>query len=132
MRLCNIAILGLSTAMLAACASGPNSAELAAADYGRVIFPSECVEIAEKKIKPMMKDPYSAMFAHQECYKGFAKRVPVLGLPLHFGYIQNGTVNAKNSFGAYAGASIYQTVIKNGEVLRYCVASGRQGLCIMR
>ncbi len=125
-----IAVLGLSTALLAACASGPTAEELRTADYGREISAEECAEIAEKLIRPQMKDPYSANFVHQPCFKGIAQKVPIAGLPVHFGYIQNGTVNAKNSFGAYVGAKKYHVVINNGDVLRHCVGSGKYNICI--
>ena len=104
--------------------------ELAAANYGRVISQTECKEIAEDKIRAQLKDPYSAIFEHQRCYKGFAKSVPLAGMPVHFGYIQNGTVNGKNSFGGYVGAKAYNVVINNGQVLRYCIASGEYDLCM--
>jgi hypothetical protein len=46
-----------------------------------------------------------------------------------FGYRQTGTVNAKNSYGGYAGFSSYQVLIKNGAVIRKGITN-RDGLCL--
>ena len=108
-------------------AKGPTDLQLSNADYGNHISPARCVEIAEAQIRGVLKDPYTAQFTHQPCYRGWGSSVPMLGFEVEFGYVQSGTVNAKNSFGGYTGSSIYNVLIKNGRVLRYCIED--DGIC---
>jgi len=117
--------------LVTGCASGPTSEQLSSADYGSYQSPETCVMIAEQRIKSGLKDPSSAMFNHNPCYKGHWSSVPIMGLPVAFGYLQNGTVNAKNSFGGYGGSTGYGVLIKNGRVIRWCLAD-ENGICIPR
>tara|TARA_B100000287_G_scaffold104052_1_gene96287 strand:+ start:467 stop:856 length:390 start_codon:yes stop_codon:yes gene_type:complete len=113
---------------LSSCASAPSSEELANADYGRLITTSECKSIAEARIRSTLKDPSSAIFTSNGCTSGYWHSVPVMGLPIAYGYLQSGTVNAKNSFGGYVGARSYSVLIRNGIVVRYCIVDD-DGLC---
>jgi hypothetical protein len=114
--------------LLTSCASAPSSGDLANADYGRVMNTSECKSIAEAKIRSTLKDPGSAMFTSSGCATGYWSSVPIMGLPIAYGYIQSGTVNGKNSFGGYVGARTYSALIRDGAVVRYCVTDN-DGLC---
>ena len=121
-------VILLISLFLTSCASAPTSEELANADYGRVMNASECRSIAEAKIRSTLKDPSSAIFTNGGCTSGYWSSVPIMGLPIAYGYLQSGTVNGKNSFGGYVGARQYSVLIKNGLVVRYCIAD-EDGLC---
>ncbi len=66
MKTLMVAVLLMS--VLTGCASGPTQKQLANADYGRGMFPEECVSIAEKVIADSLKDPSSAQFKHSGLY----------------------------------------------------------------
>ena len=119
----------VSFSFLAACASGPTQKQLSNANYGRDIPASECVSVAERVIAQSLKDPNSAQFRHTQCYKGYWRSVPILGMSVEFGYIQKGEVNGKNSYGGYVGFRPYQVLIRDGAVIRYCI-SNKDGLCM--
>ena len=114
--------------LLIGCASAPSQEEIENADYGSFQSQDDCIRISESKIRRTLKDPSSAQFTHGTCYKGYWGTVPIYGLDAVFGYVHQGTVNAKNSFGGYTGASTFSTVIRDGYVVRYCVTDNN-GLC---
>ena len=116
--------------VLSACATAPTKEQLATADYGRDLSSDECSKIAESFIANQLKDPASAQFRNETCEKGYWQSVPILGLPVAFGWLQQGEVNAKNSFGGYVGYSMYQVLIKNDSVLRYCITDS-DGYCMV-
>ena len=51
------------------------------------------------------------------------------GLPVEFGYLQTGSVNSKDSSGAYTGFTRYNVLIKNGLAVRYCLVTRGEGPC---
>ena len=124
-------VVALATSILSGCVSGPTQQQLTNADYGRDIEASECVRIAEQTISNGLKDPSSAIFRHSPCFKGYAGSVPLMGMGVAFGWLQTGQVNAKNSYGGYVGFRKYHALIKNGQVIRYCI-SDKDGLCLAR
>lgn len=92
--------------------------------------PSECLQIAESAIADQLKDPGSAEFRNEDpCHKGFSNNVPLLGRSAKFGYIQNGEVNGKNSFGGYVGFRQYHVLMRNGVVVASCITDSN-GICI--
>lgn len=115
--------------LLSACASGPSKGQLKNADFGRNMTPDECVSIAENTISNTLKDPNSAQFRNQQCFKGYWSSAPIIGMSVAFGWVQKGEVNSKNSFGGYVGFRPYQVLIRNGQVVRYCLADD-DGLCV--
>ncbi len=115
--------------VLTGCASGPTTEEISKADYGRNMTAAECVAIAEQVVANRLRDPSSAQFRHSPCYQGNWSSVPVLGMSVEFGWLQQGQVNAKNAFGGYVGFRPYQVLIRNGAVVRYCIAD-ENGLCV--
>jgi hypothetical protein len=117
--------------VLSACASGPTVKELTNANYGRDMKAEECVKIAEELISNNLKDPGSAHYKNQPCFKGYWKSAPLFGQSLQFGWLQKGEVNAKNSFGGYTGFSPYMVLIRDGSAVRYCIADN-DGVCIPR
>jgi hypothetical protein len=122
-------ILGyvLLLTLVSGCASSiPSPEEIANGDYGAQPSQEECETIAERKIRSVLKDPNSAMFNHAICYRGYGPNAIIL--PLQFGYWQEGTVNAKNSYGGYTGGTGYKVLINNGRAVRYCLVDDR-GWC---
>lgn len=118
--------------LLAGCAAPQLSqTELANADYGRQATATECTSIAEDYIKATLKDPFSAQFVHgRACYKGALKRSLMQGGSWVFGYLQEGTVNAKNSYGGYVGFRSYKALIRDGIVVNYCTVDPADGICM--
>ena len=121
-------VVGLSV-VLTSCASGPTPEQIAAADYGLEMKPERCVEVAQPVLSDHLRDPGSAQFRHNSCYQGWWGSVPLLSMPVVFGYIQEGEVNGKNAYGGYVGFKPYRALVKNGFVIRYCITDN-DGLCM--
>ncbi len=120
----------MSGIFISGCASTPSADEVSQANYGRDMQPEECIALTERVIGNSLKDPSSAQFRHGgSCVKGFFNNVPVLGLKAAFGWLQVGEVNGKNSYGGYVGFRPYQVLVKDGVVIRYCIADN-DGFCI--
>lgn len=114
---------------LTSCASAPTKNQLINADYGQEVLSKDCIAIAEQAVSKNLKDPLSVQFRHYQCSKGYWNSVPIMGLDVEFGYLQQGEVNAKNSLGGYVGFRPYRILIKNGYAIRYCIFS-KDGICI--
>ncbi len=103
-------------ATLAGCAIYPTAEQEASADYGFQPTQGQCRELAEQAVRSRLKDPYSAKISFGQCRKGYIWD----DFPPHnnheFGFVQVGTVNAKNGFGAYTGDVTFKVHIKNGVV----------------
>lgn len=117
---------------LMGCASAPTVSEQVAADYGMAIDQDKAEEMAQSYIAARLKDPMSAVYAWELVAKGFSSAAPIAGRKLTYGYLLNGTVNAKNSFGGYTGSTSYQFLFRDGRL----VYSARQeclqpGSCYM-
>jgi hypothetical protein len=108
------------------CVAGLDVEEVAKADYGSFQTPEQCRKITENKIKSKLKDPLTAKFNHDSCSKGY---MALTGLPVEFGYLQTGSVNSKDSSGAYTGFTRYNVLIKNGLAVRYCLVTRGEGPC---
>lgn len=117
-----------ATALIAGCASGPTPEQIAMASYGREITQAECASVGQELISGAMKDPGSAQFRGTSCAKGWWGSVPILGMGVQFGWLYQGEVNAKNSYGGYVGFRRFQVLIRDGMVVRYCL-TGPDGLC---
>lgn len=118
LRLCAI----LTTlVVLVSCATVPSAEERASADYGAEPTAVELLAAAERAVKLLLKDPDSARFRHP----GFAKKggFSRFGQPTLWGYWVCGFVNAKNSFGGYAGLKHYFVMYNNGNVTAVDIAS---------
>lgn len=114
---------------LVGCASAPTQKQIANADYGTPMSSSECKSLAGRAIANQLKDPRSAQFRdEQSCFTGWMSSVPILGLKAVFGYLQKGEVNGKNSFGGYVGFRPFMVLMKNGVVIRSCIAN-ENGIC---
>jgi hypothetical protein len=107
--------IAMATA-LSACASMPTAAEQQAADYGADVDQATAERLAEAFLRRRLKDPMSAVYEWQAVHRGFVGNAPLLGRKAQFGYVLEGSVNAKNSFGGYTGAKSYQFLIRNGAI----------------
>ena len=113
---------------VASCAIVPTTQEQAAADYGTPMEQAEAEAAAEAHIKARLKDPGSAVFTWKPIYAGYLRGAPIVGRKTIYGYLLDGTVNAKNSFGGYTGAEPYQVIFRNGVIVhvanQQCLATG--------
>ena len=82
-------------------------------NYGAPIDPAKAIEIAERSIKAQMKDPYSAVFEWKEMFQGYL-RAAGPGSYTYYGYVLEGTVNGKNSYGGYVGAKRVLMLFQDG------------------
>jgi hypothetical protein len=104
-------------AMASACASGrPSAEELATADYGSPISQEEAQTMAERWLEDNLKDPFSAQIRWAPVEKGLVRDAPIRGGSIHFGYLLDAEINAKNSYGAYVGFRPYRFFFINGRI----------------
>lgn len=94
----------------------PTAEELASADYGLPIDQANAESQAEAFFLGVLKDPDSAQYQWNPVYKGYYRDAPILGGALTWGYLLEGGVNAKNSYGGYTGYKAYTFVFHNGEI----------------
>lgn len=113
MKRITIAFLISLLVIVSGCVTKPTDEQLREADYGS--YPSDYETIIKNYMSTRLKDPYSAQYS----FAGMPNMrwVSGLGQPLLFGYGTCATINAKNSYGAYSGASTYFFLIKNGQVV---------------
>lgn len=124
-----IALLGIGLG-IAGCASAPSREQIGSADYGNPMSPSDCLRVAQQAIASQLKDPSSAQFRNEiPCHTGYSNNVPLLGKSAQFGYIQDGEVNGKNSFGGYVGFRPYHALMRNGSTVVSCITDAN-GLCL--
>lgn len=129
MRTIGDGVFVLTSLLLCACAAAPTSVEMSNADYGQDMTPQDCVRVAEGIIANSLRDPGAAQFRHSPCQRGYWSSVPILGMPVAFGWFQRGEVNGKNAYGGYVGFRPYQVLMKDGAVVRYCIAD-QNGMCV--
>lgn len=97
------------------CAGGPpTKEELAKADYGTPISQENAQAQALEFLKRVLKDPDSAKIDWSPVSPGWWREAPAHGGSLKFGYILNGNINGKNSYGAYIGYKPYKFMFFNG------------------
>jgi hypothetical protein len=104
--------------LLSACASGPPTREeLLSADYGSPIAQQDAEARAKEFLKEYLKDPASAIYEWNPVYNGWVREAPLSGGGLKFGYLLDGNINAKNSYGGYTGFAPYQFFFHNGNII---------------
>ena len=96
-----------------ACAPQPSAERIASADYGPM--PEDPTSLAEYWVKRQLIDPESARFVHGAIHKGYATRID---RGTEFGWVQCGTVDAKDRRGNYSGREWYFVTISNGIVVQ--------------
>ena len=126
----------LTAIIITSCASAPTEDEIRNANYGNQVEISECVSVAQEFIAYRLKDPSAAQFSNVQCYQGWEGNVPIAGVSTTFGYRFVGSVNGKNSFGAYVGFVPFSGIVRDdgygARVVRYCLVSSTDeyGMCI--
>lgn len=123
--------------LLSGCVTLPDDAEAAAADYGATIYSPDCERIVRQYIDERLRDPTTARYSFDHpCYRGYLPGSTMDGIPVTYGYVQTGTVNATNAFGGYTGRTPFCAVVRDGRLHRiawigtehrYLSRSGRWG-----
>lgn len=112
-----LVMLTFNIFLLSGCAMGPPTSEqLATADYGSPISQQDAETLAKKFLSRHLKDPNSATYEWNSVYTGWLREAPINGGSLKFGYILEGMVNAKNSFGGYTGSKPFKFIFYNGNI----------------
>ncbi len=107
-RFISFAVVAL---FLAGCGK-PSSEEIASLNYGP--YPHNYERIVLAYMNQILKDPVSARYSEFSSPRQFY--VGNFGKIRYHGWIVCFTVNAKNSYGAYAGSQPYFLLIRNGQV----------------
>lgn len=116
-----IILISLPILMLS-CAIRPTPDQIASADYGS--YPSDYEEIIKNYYGKSLFDPYSAVFTFsqpQKAWNGWGGT--------KFGWAVCGSLNAKNRFGGYVGATPFYVLIKNDVIEREFRESLAEGFC---
>ena len=102
--------------LLFGCPRQPTSEELRSADHGP--YPYEYEEIVKKKMVKYLVDPYSAQYHYQGSpeTRYFSK---AFGGETIYGWGGIVLINSKNRMGGYVGATPYNYLIRNGELVYF-------------
>lgn len=124
-----VILLVAAVLALAACAPGPNKDAVRSADIGP--YPNDYERIIKRAIGEGLKDPYSAMYTFDRgpLRGGLRDMYGRVSDYDFFGWIVCGTVNARNSYGGYVGASQYVAVIRSGRVIYHHLVSPSSTAC---
>lgn len=118
--------------LITGCATtAPTTEELLNADYGKEIKQSDAVVIAENFLKRTLKDPYSAIYEWDSVYRGWKKDALIYGAKVKYGYILNGRINAKNSYGGYTGFKMYTFIFYNQNIKAVYVENNSRGIAVI-
>ncbi len=115
-----VVALGLA---ISACSSNsriynPNISDMNEQSFGAEISTSRCFTIVERGIRSRMKDPVSTRFNHASCKRGYFYKFTGYSQPKPiYGYVYQGEVNGKNSYGGYVGFKKYYALVKDGRVV---------------
>lgn len=102
-RISQVLCCAVMVLLMTGCVSAPTVEEIANASYGREMTQEECESIAEEIMRNRpWKDPYSIVLEYEWCYKGYKQE---LFKKAEFGYIIEGTVNAKTRSALIRGRS---------------------------
>jgi len=91
--------------------------ELASANYGAPMTQAQITASARQFFDGYLKDPYSAVYHWQPAQKGIITTSILEGRKHLAGYILDGVVNAKNSYGGYTGDEHFQLLVRDGTVI---------------
>jgi hypothetical protein len=97
------------------------------ADYGQ--YPHEYVASIKAWAQTNLKDPESARYGHISRPR---QEYVVENLQALFGYSVCAAINAKNSYGGYAGSEIFWFFFRDGQLLRSQSTEGFPGTVISR
>lgn len=99
--------------LLVSCSNAPSAREAAAADYGSQMTATQMRTMADAWLARNLKDPDSRRVEWGRSGKAWAWKGLVGGGRI-YGYGIEAFVNAKNSFGGYAGAKPYVFFFRDG------------------
>jgi hypothetical protein len=116
MRWINATLFALALAAgTASCATAPTTAEAQAADYGPLVAQERAQALAEDYLRTILRDPESARFTWKPLERGW--REGSGSKPIIYGYLLEGTVNAKNAFGGYTGPTAYSLLFRGETIM---------------
>lgn len=87
----------------------------AAANFG--VLPADYELAIQGLMRQTLKDPDSATYRFGKPQKGFSRDGWAVGGKDHYGYIVPAAINAKNSYGGYAGESAYYFLFSEGMIM---------------
>lgn len=93
----------------------PTNYQLQMADYGDKPSQAFAERASEQAIRGILKDPTSAHFSWQPLVKAYFQS----GFKHRYAWMLSGTVNAKNSYGGYAGRSRYTIFFRGERIVAY-------------
>lgn len=110
-------ILGLALT-LGGCATPPPTVdEQQNAYYGEQPDYQWAKAEARELVKDYLKDAESARYEWLDLERGYIQHHGADGSGIEYGYVLNAKINAKNSFGAYAGFRNYRFLFRDGELV---------------
>lgn len=118
-----IAMIGIVMVLgLVGCATAPTQTELVNYCSDKVgSRPDNYEEIVKEYFSTILKDPYSAVYRFGDVAPGWGKNSSLHGAltdsNIHCGWMVFVGVNAKNSYGGYAGEKMYRLLLENGRVV---------------
>ena len=111
----NTLIVAWSVALLASCATTPLDEELCHTGYGAPLT-TDWRSAIRSWFHDQLKDPSSAQYEFTQPRKGYARTPPSEGEKLVVGYKVIAEVNAKNTYGDYAGFRPYLFIFRNNAI----------------
>jgi hypothetical protein len=110
--------VALSSFLTACGVTRPTWEQIESADYGK---PPEAFNYQDTIKNSMgLFDPYSAVWSFWAPYKGHFNKTPIQGGQPVYGYWVEGSVNAKNRFGAYTGVKAFRYLMHNELIYGPC------------
>lgn len=106
-------VLSLSV-FLGGCVPEPTYEEISNFDYGSAISQSSAEQKAKDFLSRKLKDPSSAQYQWDNVYSGY--KYSRVSKKRDVGYLLEGNVNSKNSYGAYTGFKPYWFIFYNGRI----------------
>lgn len=105
--------------LLSGCVGSPTVEETATADYGAMASAAEYKSQIESYFNSTLKDPgsiqYKSISAPRKGHARIANQW--MGWSTMYGYTVDATINAKNSYGGYAGFKTYSFLFRDGKLV---------------
>jgi hypothetical protein len=111
-----ILLAAIAAVAISGCATAPSADEEARADYGEM--PTDFQTPIKAYLDQNLKDPASVQLRNWTIpVKSWIRDAPIAGRALHFGWVVNVDVNAKNSYGGYRGFQTYQFMLHGNMIV---------------